>query len=260
MPKDPASQRPAVADMADRIISAYPEPIRKAQLDDRSRIVEHASLIIEAAGPEGACMDVGGGIGFLSPLLAACGMRQTLVDDFRDDVNEAHSIDELGIHASFGVRIVNADASSEEFQPAANQFDVVTTFDSIEHWHRSPKLSLHRMRDALRPGGWLIIGVPNCVNLRKRLMVPMGFGKWTSMSDWYERPQFRGHVREPEVDDLRYIARDLGLVDVRIFGRNWSGYQSRHRLVRTLTPFADAPLRALPSLCSDIYMMGRRNR
>ena len=50
-----------------------------------------------------------------------------------------------------------------------------------------------------------MVGVPNCVNLRKRLTVPLGRGKWSPMADWYEQPSFRGHVREPDAlrDRLR---------------------------------------------------------
>ena len=59
------------------------------------------------------------------------------------------------------------------------------------------------------------------MRIRKRLTVPFGSGKWSSMADWYEDPIFRGHVREPDVDDLFYIAREVGLVDVYIKGRHW---------------------------------------
>jgi hypothetical protein len=51
----------------------------------------------------------------------------------------------------------------------------------------------------------------------------------------------------PDVDDLRYIARDLGLRDVRIFGRNWLGHASRRSWVRALTPMADRVLRPFPA-------------
>jgi SAM-dependent methyltransferase len=44
----------------------------------------------------------------------------------------------------------------------------------MEHWHRSPKALFHEALTWLRPGGLLVIGVPNCVNLRKRLTVPLG--------------------------------------------------------------------------------------
>ena len=106
-------------------------------------------------------------------------------------------------------------------------FDVITSFDSMEHWHHSPKRLFQEVMRVLKPSGRFILGVPNCVNLRKRLTVPFGFGKWSSIDDWYEQETFRGHVREPDVEDLRYIANDMGLMELQILGRNWMAY---HRL------------------------------
>ena len=78
------------------------------------------------------------------------------------------------------------------------------------------------------------------------------------MQDWYEVERFRSHVREPDVDDLRYIAADLGLESARVIGRNWSGYRSRFRAARLVIPLTDRMLRLRPSLCSDIYLVGRK--
>jgi len=136
--------------------------------------------------------------------------------------------------------------------------DVVTSFDSMEHWHHSPKKLFHQAIDRLVPGGLLVLGVPNCVNMRKRITVPLGIGKWSGLEVWYEKDVFRGHVREPDVGDLKYIAEDLALKNVRIFGRNWAGYQSSRRLIRYATTVMDCPLRLVPSLCSDLYMTGER--
>jgi len=69
---------------------------------------------------------------------------------------------------------------------------------------------------------------------------------------------FRGYVREPDVSDLMYIASDIGLIDVRIIGRNWLGYKSPKPAIRILTKIMDYPLRLKPSLCADIYMTGIR--
>jgi hypothetical protein len=96
------------------------------------------------------------------------------------------------------------------------------------------------------------------VNLRKRLSVPFGKGKWSEMRDWYEPAEFRGHVREPDVDDLAYIARDMGLVSTKILGRNWMGHVSASRAVQWATKFVDIPLRSFPSFCSDIYLVGKK--
>ena len=130
----------------------------------------------------------------------------------------------------------------------------------MEHWHNSPKRLFRSLASALKGGGLFIIGSPNCVNLRKRITVPFGVGKWSQIEDWYETERFRSHVREPDIADLRYIASDLGLEEVKIIGRNWTGYRSRFRVARMITPVIDRILRLRPSLCSDIYMVGRRPR
>jgi hypothetical protein len=69
---------------------------------------------------------------------------------------------------------------------------------------------------------------------------------------------FRGHVREPDVSDLRYIARDLQLTETRIIGRNWQGRVSPSALVRAMTAMFDLPLRINPAWCADIYLLGRK--
>lgn len=240
-----------------REISAdYPAVLRDEQLRDVSRVAFHISLLDAPAG--GVVADIGGGIGLFSPGAAALGFRSILVDDFGDPVNARHGEAALAVHRSRGVEVISRDviADGVDFAPAS--LDAVTTFDSIEHWHNSPKRLLHQLFEALKPGGLMIIGAPNCVNLRKRISVPLGRGAWSGFDEWYNEPQFRGHVREPSVNDLRHIAADLGLQQARILGRNWQGRMSRNAAVRLLTRIADKPLRLRPSLCADIYVAGRK--
>lgn len=78
------------------------------------------------------------------------------------------------------------------------------------------------------------------------------------MNGWYEPEEFRGHVREPDVDDLHYIARDMGLSDVRIIGRNWLGTRSRKASIRLATRIFDPVMRLRPSVCADIYLFARK--
>jgi hypothetical protein len=126
----------------------------------------------------------------------------------------------------------------------------------MEHWHHSPKKIFHSIKLWLKHNGLFVLGVPNCVNLRKRLTIPFGYGKWTSMKEWYEKEEFRGHVREPDVDDLLYIAKDMDLKNVEILGRNLVSCRSDKRMVRFATIIFGYLLQLRPSLCGDIYMIG----
>jgi SAM-dependent methyltransferase len=240
------------------VANAYPAALIPGQIRDIPRIAFNIRLIVARLGCDVSVCDLGGGIGLFSVGCAASGMRTTLVDDFNDAVNhEFANVTDI-VHRRFAVKVLNTDVVASPPDFPAGSLDVVTSFDSIEHWHNSPKPLLRRALSWLRPGGLMIIGVPNCVNLRKRLTVPFGAGKWSSMADWYEQAPFRGHVREPDVDDLKYIARDLKLENTQIIGRNWLGYVHRSALVRRLTPLVDMPLRAFPALCADLYLIGTK--
>ena len=203
--------------------------------------------------------DIGGGYSLFIAVLAAMGAEQAiLVDDFMD--YEASDTEKkiLELHQFNGVKIVKRDVVKEGIEDLPN-LNVITSFASMEHWHQSPKKLFHSISDKLDKRGLFLLNGPNCVNLRKRITVPFGFGKWTSMNDWYESEIFRGHVREPDVDDLKYIGKDLGLTDIKIHGANWLGYYSRFKFARIGTNILDHPLRLFPTLCSDIYMTGIKN-
>jgi SAM-dependent methyltransferase len=239
------------------IARQYPDGMSAAQLRDVPRIAFHLKLLTERV-PSGRVADIGGGVGLFSVGAKVLGYDSVLVDDFRDTVNHEHGDNALAPHRKHGVEVISRDVIADGVELAPASFDAFTSFDSLEHWHHSPKPLLHQLMQALKPGGWLILGAPNCVNMRKRLTVPWGRGKWSSMQEWYEQPVFRGHVREPDVSDLRYIARDLQLTKTRIIGRNWQGRISPSTLVRTMTAIFDLPLRINPAWCADLYLLGRK--
>lgn len=253
-----AQPTPRIHESLGRLGSAYPAALANAVRSDFTRQAFHLEMALAKAGSSGRIADIGGGIGGFSLCCAYLGMEAHLVDDFGDPLDAGLQGQALDLHRAAGVSVHHRDVVERGLPFAADSLDLITTFDSIEHWHHSPRRLLQQCVGSLRPGGWLVIGAPNCVNLRKRITVPFGRGSWSAMHDWYERPRFRGHVREPDVRDLQYIASDLGLVDVRIVGRNWQGYLSPRTWVRRSTSAVDRALRWRPSLCSDIYVIGQR--
>jgi SAM-dependent methyltransferase len=238
----------------------YPPSIRPLLANNRMRFAFEASEMLAATNGSGKLLDVGSGLSPFPILCAMAGMEVTAVDDFRDPSHSGEGLEVLKIHEKYGVSVLSGDIFSMKLPFDAEELSAISSFDSMEHWHQSPKRLFHQLLGLLRPGGSFFLGGPNCVNLRKRLTVPLGHGKWTGMDAWYEAPEFRSHVREPDVDDLLYIARDLGLENVRIYGRNWVGYRSNQPFVRAVVPFVDRLLQLRPSLCGDIYMMGRKPR
>lgn len=239
------------------IAEQYPPALRDIARRNILRQTFHIETVVRLA-PNGSIADIGGGINPFSAGCAASGMHSILIDDFRDPANETHGDQALDLHRSLGVTVYNRDVIADGIGLAPESVDIITSFDSMEHWHNSPKRLFAEVMTALKPGGWFFLGVPNCVNLRKRITVPMGKGKWSAMADWYDRPTFRGHVREPDVGDLLYIAQDMQLTDVSILGKNWLAYYSGYAWARRCVPFIDAVLQRRPSLCSDLYVLGRK--
>jgi len=245
------------------VANLYPNDLIRREVQDIPRITFNINIALDAIKPrplaELELCDLGGGIGLYSVGCAAFGMKRVvLVDDFDDSVNHQVGESILDIHRSYGVQVIEGDVVAGGIEDIPGTFDIITTFDSMEHWHHSPKGLFRGVLEKLKPGGVFVLGVPNCVNLRKRITVPFGKGKWSSMKEWYELDLFRGHVREPDIDDLHYIANDMGLSNITIYGRNWLGYYSANAVTRLVTKIMDYPIRLNPSLCSDIYMVGKK--
>ncbi|MCJ7544844.1 MAG: class I SAM-dependent methyltransferase [Phycisphaerae bacterium] len=209
--------------------------------------------VLRAVGRKAVICDIGGGWGHFAAGCSLLGMRAINIDQMPPQDGDDPRV-QMSRQYGFELRI--CDVCLHPLGLSPESLDVVTSFDCIEHLHHSPKGAYTEAMRALRPGGLFFLGAPNCVNLRKRITALLGRAKWSSMKTWYETTPFLAHVREPDVDDLYYIARDLGLTRVKVFGRNWCGLRHQNPLVRGLARLADSPLRLRPSLCSDIYLVG----
>jgi len=236
----------------EELCEEYPVMLRNYIQNNTDRFLYQVTVVAEAK----KLLDIGAGYSPCSIMLSRLGANITIVDDFNDPMAKDSNAQAMeALFAKYKVNVVAEDTFMFCNKLAAENLDAVMCFDSMEHWHNSPKKMLHDIYISMKKGSLLFIGVPNCVNLRKRITVPFGFGKWSSMADWYESDVFRGHVREPDVGDLEYIAKDLGFKGYKIEGRNWIGYRSKYTIVRMFIPFVDKLLQLNPALCSDLYLI-----
>lgn len=239
----------------DEVLESYPPRFQAMIRPNRSRLLWQLKTAVDKVPEGGSILDIGAGVVPFMLVLARMGYKTAIMDDFGDNTYPREEVDVvLRLFNEAGVQIIRGDAFEDPQNFPLKNMDMMTTHDSMEHWHNSPKTFFHVLWGRLNPNGLFWIGVPNCVNLRKRITVPLGYGKWSAMKNWYEEPIFRGHVREPDVGDLAYIARDLKASKFEIVGKNWLGYRHPKSWVRTITPLIDKPMQLRPSLCSDIYL------
>lgn len=243
----------------DRVQAMYPRAAASGSARPDVRMKFNVGLVLDLTGAKDAgsrlrVCDLGGGTSSFTPILAAMGHDAVLVDDFRDIAHYAEGKADLeAVHQPLGVEIVSRDIVSEGLAFADESFDAMACFESMEHWHASPRRLLRDVRRCLKPGGWFVMSVPNAVDLKKRVDTLLGTAQWSSIREWYESDVFRGHVREPTIPDLKHIARDMGLSGVRIFGRTWI-LRTRGPAWRALARLID--LRA--GLSSSIYLVGQK--
>lgn len=242
------------------IVNKFPIEFRLILTNNANRVLWQVNEVLKLVPRGGHLVDIGAGV---IPFMLICqqlGFKTTIIDDYQDSGHtNAALANVLQLNKAAGVTILNADVfqlNRVDFE--AGGYDLVFSSDSMEHWHNSPKKLFHSLWKGMNDGALFWLGVPNCANLRKRLMAPFGKSKWTKMEDWYEPEIFRGHVREPDTEDLVYIAKDLGSQNYKIIGRNWIGHRHPSLFIRFLTPAADKLLRKFPGLCSDIYLYARK--
>src|SRR5437773_653173 len=116
----------------------YPVNMVAAQTADIPRIAFNISVSLPAGMPldQATICDIGGGVGLFSIGCASIGFRKVfLFDDFADQINEQADACIFDIHRRFGVQVVSRDVVTMGLCDPGERLDVVTSFDSMEHWH-----------------------------------------------------------------------------------------------------------------------------
>jgi SAM-dependent methyltransferase len=236
----------------------WPQSTPRNLIDAESRRLSgNMAVLADTVVPGGAVVDLGGGWGAFACACAAIGYRETIVDDCGDS-GYGQEDKRHRMVKDYGVEVIRRDIVKDGINFAPNSIDAFTSFHSLEHWHNSPRKLFHQVMQALKPGGLLMIGCPNCNDIAKRITVPLGLAEWSPFEAWYNEPMFRSHVREPSVADFYKIAADLGLTQVRVWGTCDSFQLSGRWPVRFMGRIMNYLLSLRPSLCTEIYIAGHK--
>ncbi len=210
----------------------------------------------------GTLIDLGGGISPHNGILARFGMTVYVVDMLGQYWGHKASAPtdiapQLAVLQECGVRFLEREISNYDLTRDfdENSIDTVTTFHCIEHLHCSPRQVLESAIRVLKPGGTLLIEVPNAVNLRKRVAVLGGKTNYGSYDHYYFSDPFLGHVREYTVGDLHSLAKNLGAKSYRIFGQNNTVYGSWvEKIPAFFRSSLDRVIQFRPGLCSSLLL------
>ena len=136
-------------------------------------------------------------------------------------------------------------------QPAyeGRMFDVVLCTEVVEHIFADDTAIFANLSNIVKPGGFLILSVPNAVSLVRRLTVLFGKNNITQKKNII-RGTFGGygHIREYAMYEVELY---MGAYFDIVYSAGINEYPSTQRL-----PFN----RFLPtSLCDDMLFIGKRN-
>lgn len=216
---------------------------------DKHKHIFEVGKIVQSIGekPRATVLDFGCGAGVNAILLSTIyGIQVSVVDRFDEfEVEHKRTAGDVDIVTdrleSVGVQVIRGSFDNLSAALAGVAFDIVTSFDVIEHIGNGPSIFVTALMEAVRPSGSLLLGTPNQQHIFNRVKALAGLNTWEDFGTWYEGNPFYGHVRELLVSDLKQIARRVEAADEYFI--HSSNYVYRDRL-----PLAGAALDTIMSL------------
>ena len=197
----PSTVNPAIVSE----VSAEPMNSTAAPL---AHLAIHDTVVgILEKGPRGALLDVPAGEGALAARLIAAGFEVTCCDLYP----EIFRLDGVSIRQGD----LNGDLPFDD-----HSLDYVTCLEGLEHIE-NPQQAIREFARLLRPGGTVIVSIPNILNIEERLkwllygytshFKPMTRAQVARLRAEYDnREEIAAHVNPIGYSELRYILEKNG--------------------------------------------------
>ena len=202
-------------------------------------------------------LDFGSGPCDKTALYKRLGYECYACDDLNDDWhNEGDNKDIIkefarreGIHFS---KMAGGEIPYEE-----EFFDGILIIDVIEHLHDSPRELLNNLVGKLKTNGYIFVGMPNSVNIRKRLSVLFGKTNYPPLKNFYfSKETWRGHVREYTLEETKQLIKNQNLEVVYASGVN--AFASRKISNKYIRGLYVGLTKLFPSLSETILVIGKK--
>jgi len=165
-------------------------------------------LLASLVTPDSSCLDVGCGDGLRSGVWLNQHAGTYVGVDISSRAVEA-ARNKLNIDA----RVIS-DATSLPFEDET--FDLIVCIEVLEHLFE-PQLAATEMRRVLRPGGILVVQVPNVVHWWHRAVFALK-GRFVPFGDALDEPWRDPHIRFFTFASLQAMLRQQGFQPTRIEG------------------------------------------
>jgi SAM-dependent methyltransferase len=211
----------------------------------------------------GTFVDLGGGLNVSNAVLTDMGMDVYVVDLLEEyypgSVLGSEGHEQIAFLKSRGVRFIRANLADYNLQTnfVAESVDSIGSYHVLEHLHQPPRVLLYHAVATLKPGGVLLLEVPNAINLLKRFKVVAGKTNLPPYLESFDAEHhWRGHVREYSVGDLTQLAARLDMSYSVVLGKNWYGSLYSKIRSRRVAGALDHLLSYYPGLCGSLFLYG----
>ncbi len=174
----------------------------------------------------GRLLDIGSYFGNFPLMFARAGYEAQALDSY-DGYGESLS-PAVNILKSEGVGILDFRETGYNLEEIPDDtYDAVSLMGVIEHIPHTPRLLLEGITRVLKPGGVLLIDTPNIAYIYNRQKLSKGVSPLASIESQFESTiPFEGHHREYTADEMVWMLKRVGHVDIKVTMYNYSLYGS----------------------------------